>query len=195
MRREGTTFRPRAKLLALAGAVVATLAVPAGASAAYTTPTSLDFGNVPVGTTSPPQTVTLTADCSTFIPAPPLCLSSSTTDLVNVSPSTSAGAYTFSTSCPAGLAPLFDGTAQSCPIDVVFTPGAGGLQPGTLNTGTLGLGGLNPAPTVALSGTGVPGPGTTSGPGTTRRSKCRKHKRSHRSALAAKKRKCKQKRR
>jgi hypothetical protein len=179
-------------MLALSGAAVAMLTVPAGAGAASTNPTSLDFGSLPAGTTSAPQTVTLTADCSNllFIP-PPLCLSSSTTDLVNVSPGTT-GNFAVTTTCPASIAPLIDGTAQSCPLNVTFTPTAGGLQAGTLSTGTTGLGGLTPGPTVALTGSGVAGTTSGGGPGTRRR--CKARKKHHRNALAAKKRKCKKRR-
>jgi cytochrome c len=183
-------------MLALSGAVIAMLAaVPATAGAAYTAPTSVDFGSLPVGTTSAPQTVTLTSDCSNlFVVPPPICLSGSTTDLVNVSPGTT-GDFAVTTTCPAGLAPLFDGTSQSCPLDVTFTPTAGGTRTGTLNTGTTGIGGLTPGPTVSLTGTGLATPTSAGGAGTTPTAKKCKKKKKSRSAASAKKRKCKKKKR
>ena len=182
-------------MLALSVSASVMLALPASAGAAYTSPTAVDFGSVPVGTTSAQQVVTLTADCTTYIPSPPLCLSS-LTDLVNVNPSTT-GDFAVTTTCPAGLGPLTDGTSQSCPLNVTFKPAAGGAQTGILNTGTTGIGGLTPGPTVTLNGSGVAGVTSSGGrPGATPTArKCKRHKKHHHSALSAKKRKCKKKRR
>jgi hypothetical protein len=192
MPRERVSLPRTIRMLALSGAAIALLALPAQAGAAYTTPTGVDFGSLPVGATSAPHTVTLTTDCSNlFVVPPPICLSGSTTDLVNVSPGTT-GDFAVSTTCPAGLAPLFDGTSQSCPLDVTFTPTVGGTRTGILDTGTTGIGGLTPGPTVALTGTGVATPTSVGGAGTT--PKAKKCKRKNRSAASAKKRKCKKKR-
>lgn len=183
-------------MLALAGSASVMLALPAVAAAAQVSPGSLDFGNVPVGTTSTQQVVTLTADCTTILNVPPPVCLSSLTDLVNVNPSTT-GDFAVTTTCPAGLGPLSDGTSQSCPLNVTFTPASGGAQSGVLNTGTTGIGGFTPGPTVTLNGSGVAGVTSSGGsPGapTTTTRKCKRHKKHHHSALSAKKRKCKKKR-
>src|SRR4051794_23834908 len=136
MRREVASLPRQVRMLALSGTALAMLALPAAAGAAHTSPTNVDFGNVPVGTTSAPQTVTLTADCSNILDlglGGTFCLSG-TSDLVNVSPGT-IGDFAATTSCPAGLGPLSDGTSQSCPLDVTFTPTSGGAQSGALSTG------------------------------------------------------------
>ena len=76
-------------------------------------PTYVDFGTRAVGSTSPAQTVTVTAGGNW-----PL-----TIDSIAVT-----GAYTFTTTCPA--APVAVPTA--CTIDVTFVPTAAGLAPGSL---------------------------------------------------------------
>jgi hypothetical protein len=109
-----------------------------------------------------------------------------------VSPGTT-GDFAFTNSCPAGLGPQANGTAQYCTLGVTFTPTAGGARTGTLSTGTTGIGGLTPGPTVALTGTGLATPASAGGATTPRAKKCKKKK--SRSAATAKKRKCKKKKR
>ena len=71
------------RMLALTGSAAAVLGVlPATASAAFVSPTAIDFGNVPVGTTSAPQQVLLSADC-TSVPTSP-CATALLGDFVNV---------------------------------------------------------------------------------------------------------------
>ena len=179
------------RMLALTGTAAAALALPATAGAAFVSPTSLDFGSVPVGTTSPSQRVVLSADC-TSVPISP-CTSALLGDFVNVDP-TLTGDFVDANGCPAGLSPsLVTGATESCAIDVAFKPSNLGAQVGTLDTGTMGPGGLLPAPLVQLSGTGVSSTGSTS-PGTRTRKRCRRHhKKHHRNILSVKK--CKKKRR
>ncbi|MBK8535620.1 MAG: choice-of-anchor D domain-containing protein [Candidatus Competibacteraceae bacterium] len=76
-------------------------------------PTQLNFGSVPVGTTSPPQTVTLTNPDPQF----PIAVNSIT-----------ATSSFSSTSCPQFLLPL-----SSCTISLTFSPGTLGTQTGTLS--------------------------------------------------------------
>jgi len=182
------------RMLALTGSAAAVLGVlPATAGAAFVSPTAIDFGNVPVGTTSAPQQVLLSADC-TSIPTSP-CLTALLGDFVNVAPSTT-GDFGFASGCPAGLSPSpVTGVTESCAINVTYSPSGIGAQVGTLNTGTLGPGGLFPAPVVQLSGTGVAGTSTgSSSPGKKTRKRCRRHhKKKHHSLYGAKK-KCKKKR-
>jgi len=197
MKGEGSPLTRAIRMLALTGSVVAVLVVPpATAGAASVSPTELDFGSVPVGTTSPPQTITLTAECTTIIPSIPPTCASVLTDTINVSLGTT-GEFAATSTCPAGLGPDLVGAAsQSCPITVTFSPAGAGAQVGTLSTGTIGPGGLLAAPAATLTGTGVSPAASTSSPGTRTRARCRKHKkrRHHHSALAAKKKKCHRKR-
>jgi hypothetical protein len=191
MGRQGGTSRRGIRMLILSAATAGLFALgAASAGAATVDPSALDFGSQQVGTTSVPHPVTLTAPCST-----PLVASLCTTSVldtygVNL---TTAGDFGGTTDCPAQLTPV---TTQfvSCTIELVFHPSGGGVRTGVLNTGT-DVSGLVPGPTVALSGTGVPT--TEDGIASTepRRKKCKRHRKHHRSALSAKKRKCKKKRR
>jgi hypothetical protein len=193
MKRDGSPLNRAIRMFALTGSAAAVLAVlPATAGAAYVSPTAIDFGNVPVGTTSGPQQVLLSADC-TSIPTSP-CATALLGDFVNVAPSTS-GEFGYANGCPAGLSPSpATGVTESCAINVTFSPSGIGARVGALNTGTLGPGGLLPAPMVQLSGTGVAGAAGFSSPGKKTRKRCRHHKKKQHSLYGAKK-KCKKKRR
>jgi hypothetical protein len=180
--------------VAAAAAALAVLAAsPAVAGAASVDPGSANLGSVPVGDTSAPLTITVTADCSNLLPLlPPICISGSTTDLVTINPSTT-GDFAATTTCPSGLGPQLDGTSQSCPIMVRFTPTAVGARVGTLTVGGTGLGGLTPLPVVTLNGAGLASTtSSTSGAdppaSPTKRRRCRRHR--HHNAFSAKKRKC-----
>jgi uncharacterized repeat protein (TIGR01451 family) len=99
------------------------------------TPTSLNFGQVVVGTTSPAQTVILTNTG-----AAPL-------DITNI---TNTGPFNINETCPASLT-----AGQSCTIEVFFSPTAVGLANGILSIFTNA--GTSPD-TVLLTGEGVPPP-------------------------------------
>jgi len=189
MRRQGGLLRRGTRMLSLCAAIAALAAVPASAGAASVDPPALDFGSQPVGTTSVPHSVTLTAPCSTPLVAG-IC-TTSVLDTYGVILATT-GDFGGSTDCPAQLTPVTTAFV-SCTINLVFHPTAAGVRNGTLDTGT-DVTGLVPGPSVALTGTGE-GPDTTDGgiPGTKHR-KCSRHKKHHR-LLSAKKRKCKKKRR
>jgi hypothetical protein len=200
-------------MLAPVGALAAALMAPASASAfATASPPSLDFGSVPVGTTSAPQSVTLSQSCTLFdMTVTPLCLTTGT-DVFTLAPAASGDfAESNNPAAPCGsvLQPV---TTPSvfCALNVTFTPTATGSRTGTLDTGTT-LVPPGPGPTVALAGVGTtPAPGggggdgtstgtttsptgTSPGTTTTAKKKCKKKKRK-RAAQSAKKRKCKKKR-
>ena len=181
------------RMLALTTATAAVLGgLPATAGAAFVTPTAIDFGNVPVGTTSAPQQVLLSADCTTFVVT--ACTSALAEDFVNVAPSTT-GEFGFANGCPAGLSPsLLTGATESCAINITFSPAGIGAQVGTLSTGPVGPAGLLPAPAVQLSGVGVAGASANPSPGKKTRRCKRHHKKNHHNLYGAKK-KCKKKRR
>ncbi len=197
------------------GALALALLAPASAGAtALASPTTLDFGSVPVGTTSAPQTVTLTQLCSLFESTPvPLCLTTGT-DIFTLAPSTTgdfAESNNAASPCGSSLQPSTTASV-GCALDVTFTPTATGDRTGTLATGTTVMP-PGPGPTVALAGVGTTpdpgggggGGGDTTGTGTPSslagtggattapRKKCKKKKK--RSAQSAKKKKCKKKKR
>jgi len=108
-----------------------------GVTVVTLSPTSLNFGNVAVGSTSAPQVVTLTANGS-----------------LSVTSITASGPYAQTNTCGTG----FSGSG-SCTISVTFTPPAPGMQTGTLtvtDTGaaspqTVSLTGVGTQPAVQLS--------------------------------------------
>jgi hypothetical protein len=98
-------------------------------------PTSLNFGSVPVGQTSAPQTVTVT---------------NTATALLSISKIGIAGAagrdFSETDTCGSSL-----GAGQSCLNTVKFTPSAKGSRTAQLSINDNGGGGLQ---TVGLLGTG-----------------------------------------
>jgi hypothetical protein len=126
------------------------------------TPTSVDYGNRQIGTSSPAQAFTLRVRCTLVIFPTTKCLQ----DTFSPSISTS-GQFPQTNNCPATLTghatkPGVDPElgAQTCTINVTFTPTSTGPIPGILSTG-------NGGPTAALSGNGVtfPTPPTPPTPG------------------------------
>jgi glucose/arabinose dehydrogenase/PKD repeat protein len=89
-------------------------------------PSSLSFGNQPVGSTSNPQTVTVSNPGTSSLPVPPVTVSAQ---------------FTQSNNCPTQL-----GAGASCTITVRFAPTSAGAKTGTVTVG---------AASVALSGTGT----------------------------------------
>ena len=157
-------------LLLVAGGL---LVWPAGAGAVITVaPTSLTFADQQVGTTSAPKAVTLTKDCN-----PPLdtfCFAGAEGPTFNTAIS-APSPFSQTNNCPAALTATLAMTSVSCTINVAFAPTEADLAARTLITGAGG-------PTVSLTGTGTPAPGTA-------KKKCKKKKKG---ASAAKK-KCKKK--
>jgi hypothetical protein len=122
---------------AVALVAVGAMAVPAAAAAAVTfTPASLTFGSQDVGTTSAPQTVTVTnsGDANLFISG--------------VSISQAGLDFNTDEAC-AGLT-LIPGA--SCTMSVVFNPSATGTRTGTLNVTDNAAGSPQSVP---LTGTGT----------------------------------------
>ena len=157
-------------VLVVAGGLAA-LPAAAGAATVTVSPTSLTFAAQQVGSTSVPQDVTLTKDCTganqTQCLGPP-AEGPTFAPVISVT-----GPFTQTNNCPPALtaSALPDpGTKTSCTIKVRFKPTAKGPATGTLSTGSGG-------PTVTLTGTGKP------------KKKCKKKK----SGASAAKKKCKKK--
>jgi hypothetical protein len=157
MKRTTRVILPLSLTAILLGATAST------ASATRTlTPTSVDYGNRQIGTSSPAQAFTLRVRCTLVIFPTTKCLQ----DTFSPSISTS-GQFPQTNNCPATLTghatkPGVDPElgAQTCTINVTFTPTSTGPIPGILSTG-------NGGPTAALSGNGVtfPTPPTPPTPG------------------------------
>jgi hypothetical protein len=182
-------IRHKLRLLALL-ALAASAAAPAAASATTTVaPSALDFGSVRVGTTSAPHPVDLNVVCT--LPVAGTCSSWLTDDFYPHPAAT--GDFAASSDCGNPLGLGINVLANTCTINVTFTPTGPGLRTGTLNTGTTDLTGLNPGPTVSLTGTGTTTTSGSGGSGKTNssvnlRRKCKKRRHHH--AFSAKKRKC-----
>jgi hypothetical protein len=112
---------------------------PAG-PAATLSPSSLAFGNQAQGTTSAPQTITLTNTGGTNLSITGISITG-----------TNAADFAQTNSCPASLVAGF-----SCAIAVTFTPSTTGARSATLNVADNAAGSPQ---TAALTGTGVTGTG------------------------------------
>jgi hypothetical protein len=144
-------------------------ATASAASATRTlSPTSTDYGNREVGTTSPAQAFTLRVKCTRVIFTSSKCLK----DTFSPSISITSGQFGLPSSqfaqtnnCPSTMTDAQDdGNPMGvvCTIIVTFTPTSIGPKVGTLRTGSGG-------PTAALAGSGVttPTPPTPPTPGPT----------------------------
>ena len=98
-------------------------------------PSSLTFNNQGVGTTSPPQTVTLTSNGT----AP-----------VHITSVTATGDFTETDNCGNGVA-----AGSICTINITFTPAATGTRTGTL---TITDNAIGSPQTAGLTGTGASAP-------------------------------------
>jgi hypothetical protein len=131
------------------------LAATAGSAHATRTisPTSVEFGNRQVGTTSPAQAFTLRVRCTITLNG---C---NITDTFSPNISVS-GEFSQTNNCPASMTGLANTPGTSCTINVSFTPTSTGSKDGILSTGAGG-------PTAVLHGTGVtfPTPPTPPTPG------------------------------
>jgi hypothetical protein len=124
-------------------------------------PTSVDYGNRQVGTTSPAQAFTLRVRCTLIVFPTTKCIE----DTFSPSIIITSGQFAQTNNCPAtmtGLATKPGVDPQEgetfCTINVTFTPTSTGPEVGTLRTGSGG-------PTAALRGNGVTTP-TPSDPST-----------------------------
>jgi F5/8 type C domain/Abnormal spindle-like microcephaly-assoc'd, ASPM-SPD-2-Hydin len=110
-----------------------------GGSATLTaSPASVSFGSVAVGSTAGPQTVTVTNTGSAA---------------ASVSSVSAAPPFTQTSTCGSSIA-----AGASCTVSVSYTPTATGASPANL---TVASNATNPSLTVALSGTGTSGGGST----------------------------------
>lgn len=129
------------------------IAAPTAGAAVSLTPPSYDFGGQTVGTTSPPQTFTLSATCTNellgvcILPASLIPAVSTSVDFAQTN------------NCPGLLLSAVYLSPASCSINVTFTPTAAGARLGTI-TGASGL-------TSSLAGTGLAPPTPTPTPTTT----------------------------
>jgi hypothetical protein len=104
------------------------------------TPTSLDFGSVNVGTTSPEQTVTLANTGNASL------------DVTALSAAAAPFARTATGTC-AGTLPITLAAGASCTLTYTYTPAATGAANQTLTVTSSGTG----SGTIALAGNGVQG--------------------------------------
>jgi hypothetical protein len=144
---------PRTVLtLSLAAVLLAAMAGSAHATRTIS-PTSVEFGNRQVGTTSPEQQFTLRVRCTQTLQG---C---NIQDTFNPNISVS-GEYSQTNNCPIQMTGLPNTPGTVCFINVTFTPTSTGSKDGILSTGAGG-------PTAALHGTGVtfPTPPTPPTPG------------------------------
>jgi hypothetical protein len=150
------TVVPRGMLtLGLTVVIFAATASSAGAVVTLD-PTSVDFGNRQVNTTSPAQAHTLNLRCNRFQNFN-LC---AITGPISFSPDISVtGDFGVTDDCPATLTTSSATTGVSCTINTTFTPISTGPKDGILSTG---------GPEATLTGTGVttgaddpPDPGET----------------------------------
>ena len=170
-------------MLLLAGIVGGAIAaVPASASADTTvSPSSIDFGSVPVGAQSAEQVVTLTESCGALdLNCLNGLLPEQFAPVLSVTPG-----FTQTSGCPADLITSPVGLPSSCTIDIRFLPTALGSASGQLRTG-------NAAgdPTVALAGSGSTGSSAPVASHTHKGRKC-VGKKKHRHAPAAASQRCK----
>jgi hypothetical protein len=166
------TFRFMAVLATATGLLGVTAA---SAGAASLAPTSHNFGNQPVGTTSAAKAFTITNGCAFTEPITGTCVIGQ----VTVVSASTTGEFAQTNSC----APILTVNLATCTINVTFAPTGAGLRAGSLSTGG-GSATLSGTGTTVAPGGGVQG---TSGGKT----KCKKKGKKH-SAVAAKK-KCKKK--
>ena len=130
-------------------------------------PTSVDYGNRQIGTSSPAQAFTLRVRCTLVIFPTTRCLE----DTFSPSISTS-GQFAQTNNCPATLTGLATKPgvdpelgAQTCTINVTFTPTSTGPQTGTLRTTGILSGSPGPAATLTGNGVTFPTPPTPPTPG------------------------------
>jgi hypothetical protein len=160
------------RMLLLTGIVSGAIAaVPASASAdTMVSPSSVDFGSVPVGTQSAEQVITLTESCGALDLN---CLNGLVPEQFAPVLSVTPG-FTQTSGCPATLITSLLGLPTSCTIDIRFLPTVFGPASGQLRTGN-GPG----DPTVALAGSGSTGSSAPVASHTHKGPKCR-HAKHHR---------------
>ncbi|MGO9039485.1 MAG: choice-of-anchor D domain-containing protein [Steroidobacteraceae bacterium] len=145
MKRLGLIRRLDRAWLAIAGLVALACLPPAEIHAANTAgpytalPTTLMFGTQAVGTSSTAQAITVTNNGTIALPITSITRSG-----------TNPGQFTETNNCRPSV-----GVGATCTINIVFKPTAREALAATLNVNAGGGAGTQ---TVALSGTGIPGP-------------------------------------
>jgi hypothetical protein len=129
------------------------------------TPTSVDYGNRQVGTTSSAQAFTLKVRCTLVIFPTTKCVKDTFSPSISITVGqfgVTSDQFTQTNTCPATMTGPgdFPQGGQTCTISVSFTPTSTGPKSATLRTGSGG-------PTAALAGNGVttPTPPTPPTPG------------------------------
>jgi hypothetical protein len=162
--------RTTSVILALSVTAILWGATASTASATRTlSPTSTDYGNRQVGTTSPAQAFTLRVRCTRVVFPTTKCIEDTFSPSISITVGqfVQTDQFAQTNNCPAtmkGLAtkPGVDPQEgeSSCTINVTFTPTSTGPKVGSLRTGSGG-------PTAGLSGNGVttPTPPTPPTPG------------------------------
>ena len=136
-------IRRRGIVSVLAIALLGIAPSTAGAAGALS-PSTHDFGEQSVGTTSAPSNFTLTNFCILQDSVnPTFCAAYNPVDPAV----TSTGDFAQTNDCPPSLVPFIFAVPATCTLTVTFTPTAAGLRTGTL-TGASGL-------TSSLSGMGI----------------------------------------
>ncbi len=171
-------------LVAVAAAMAVVPAAALGMSS--TAPFNHDFGAHTIGTTSPPQTFTLTVRCTPDPPNPNMCTGAPEPLTPNV---TVTGPFAIQDNTCTTTMPGSTTFGTSCTFKVVYKPVSTGEAVGIIDVGDPG--GFGKAAVrgtgVALPATPPPGAGSTVGP-----KKCKK---GFRLVKKNGKRKCKRKRR
>jgi hypothetical protein len=150
--------------LGLAAAFLAATASTASATRTMS-PTSVEFGNRQVGTTSPAQAFTLRVRCTLIIFPTTKCVKDAFSPSISITVGqfgVPSNQFTQTSNCPATMTGPgdFPEGGATCTISVSFTPTGTGPRGATLRTGSGG-------PTAELSGNGVatPTPPTPPTPG------------------------------
>lgn len=133
----------KAMVILAASTTVAGTAMGQGYAGPVLTPSSLDFGNVLIGTTSASQTVSVSA---------PLLAPEGFPALSIVSITVPRDYIRTGGSCPSSGA-----ASNPCTINVAFAPTGLGASPGTLVVSASINGGIAGSSNVALNAVGVPG--------------------------------------
>lgn len=160
--------------------VAGLMASPAWATQSIT-PTTHNFGERAIGSTSTPMAFTLSATCNPSFPDP--VIPCQTFENIIVTISTTGDFAVLSENCPEILTGDSTMFTRSCTINVTFTPTASGARSGQLMTG---------GPTASLFGSGpLPIPPVVEQPPSTTLKKCKK---GYKLVKKNGKRKCKKKR-
>ena len=152
--------------LSLTGILLGATASTASATRTLS-PTSVDYGNRQIGTSSPAQAFTLRVRCTLIIFPTTRCIEDTFSPTISTS-----GQFAQTNNCPGTLTGLATKPgvdpelgAQTCTINVTFTPTSIGPKTGTLRTTGILSGSPGPAATLTGNGVTTPTPSTPPTPG------------------------------